>query len=588
MEDHPSPYLALHGTDPVAWQRWDEAVFERARAENKLIYVSSGYFSCHWCHVMQAESYKDDAIAAQLNAAFIPVKVDRELEPALDQRLIEFAQATLGRAGWPLNVFLTPEGAPVLAVLYRPRDDFERVLFAVEQSWHKNSETIREVVSKERLPQQFEAQKPELDATEIKQWFAEASTAILARGDTLEGGFGASNKFPSVPQLSLLLESFKQTQDTEVEAFLRLTLDAMANLGMRDHLSGGFFRYVVDPSWSIPHFEKMLYDNANLALLYLHAGQQLQSEAYLAVARQTLDFMRSAMWDEQHGALVSSFSAVDADEVEGGYYLWQEDQLKAILSKEELAVVTKFWSLDRPADLSAGNHLRDAKPLAEVAETLQMPSAVVARLFEKAVKTMNDTRNNRQLPVDDKLLAAWNGLALRAYSEAAEVFDHTHYRQTADALWRFTTKVLWDGKSMIRALAKGQLIGTASLADYAQMAAGWAAYAKLTQQPEHWVGLDKLLNQAWRRFYRYNGWQSADFTLLPPADGVEVMPDSTTTSPAAVLMQTTQEFARLNDDTALQHQVLSALNKGGGAVQQSPFWSAGHLLALRAAVGNGD
>ena len=329
LAQHPSPYLALHGADPVAWQEWGPEVLQRARRENKLILLSSGYFSCHWCHVMQRESYRDAEIAELLNERFIPVKIDRELEPALDKRLMAYAQATLKRGGWPLNVFMSPDGLPVYAVLYQPAEPFMGLLQRLEIVWQEQSARIRELALAERGPVSLPDSQPHVDPERAGTLQRLAVEAIMAMGDDLQGGFGQSNKFPSAPQLDFLLESLDDSRNPEVIDFLELTLDAMADYGMRDQLGDGFFRYVVDPAWDIPHFEKMLYDNANLARLYLKAGHVLDKPYYTKVARGTLNFMTREMANDK-GVLYASFSAVDDRDVEGGYYLWKTQQLKTV------------------------------------------------------------------------------------------------------------------------------------------------------------------------------------------------------------------------------------------------------------------
>ena len=307
--DHPAPYLALHGEDPVAWQEWGEPVVARARGENRILMISVGYFSCHWCHVMQAESYRDPEIAEFLNTHFLPVKVDRELEPALDSRLMDFTQRILGRGGWPLNVFVTPEGHPVYSVLYAPPGEFLSVLKRMQEVWFKDAAGVRELVAVEEASN-YPDVPPILEEQVLSNLLEASIPGILSRADTLEGGSGEQQKFPSVPQLRYLLEAYKIQADAESKAFLELTLSAMANNGLYDHLAGGFFRYAVDPGWEIPHFEKMLYDNAELAGLYLDAGRAFGRPDLEAIGHQTLTFIIENMWRDSSG-FISSFSAVD-------------------------------------------------------------------------------------------------------------------------------------------------------------------------------------------------------------------------------------------------------------------------------------
>ncbi len=247
LEDHPAPYLALHGNDPVHWQEWGEETVEYARKSNKILFLSIGYFACHWCHVMQQESYQDPQIAKLINDFFVPVKVDRELDPALDRRLMDFTQRILGRGGWPLNVFITPDGYPIYSLLYAPPAQFAITLNRLKALWENDPQKVLNVVRNETIHTFIDAD-PVIDRATILPMFDYATQKIIARSDALEGGFGQQQKFPSTPQLHYLLTQYEITPSGDLETFLTLSLDAMANLGVRDQLIGGFFRYSVDPS----------------------------------------------------------------------------------------------------------------------------------------------------------------------------------------------------------------------------------------------------------------------------------------------------------------------------------------------------
>ncbi|MCB1738621.1 MAG: thioredoxin domain-containing protein, partial [Gammaproteobacteria bacterium] len=261
LRDHSSPYLKLHGEDPVAWQDWGRAAFDTAQADGRLILVSVGYFACHWCHVMQRESYRNADIAARLNADFVAIKVDRERHPGIDARLIDFAERTVGRAGWPLNVFLTPDGYPLVAALYEPPARFAALLDRLAARWHSDPQGLRKLAVDAYREMESTASKqnvvPPIDTASAR---AALFRTALEYADTISGGFGQQAKFPMVPVLDALLNGCEQGDAPEdVCTFLITTLDHMAALGMHDHLHGGFFRYTVDPDWRTPHFEKMLY-----------------------------------------------------------------------------------------------------------------------------------------------------------------------------------------------------------------------------------------------------------------------------------------------------------------------------------------
>ncbi len=585
LADNPSPYLALHGSDPVAWQEWGEAALARAKKENKPLFISSGYFSCHWCHVMQAESYKNEVVAKLLNDFFIPVKIDRELESALDQRLMNYAQATLKRGGWPLNVFLSPDGLPLYAVLYQPREQFQNILLKLTEAWVGNSARIRELALKEKEITQFPDSKPKLDAPNVQNLVDATINHILSRADSLQGGFGSSNKFPSTPQLFFLLDQQRAFRSKQVDKFLSLTLDAMAYNGMMDQLSGGFYRYSVDPAWEIPHFEKMLYDNANLARLYLHAGQIMNQPAYTAIAIRTLDFMIASMAGK-NGALVAAFSAVDSDSIEGGYYLWTPKELASLLSDQQLTVYNLAWNMDRPSELEAGNHMRDLRPVTEIAKLLKLPPGKTRSTLTQAHERLLLARSKRTLPVDDKFLAGWNGLALTVFSEAAALLDRADYQLQADKIKHFITTTLWDGRQLTRGFSKGQHVGSAAIEDYAYVAQGLLAYANVSEEQQDYEQLDAVLAQAWSRFYHHNAWSRADGSLLPAQDGEEIMQEGSSASPAAVIMQTSLALATKKPELGAQYQnkSLSALNRAQTQITQAPFWFATQVSAMHEAI----
>ena len=582
LKDHPAPYLALHGNDPVVWQRWDADTVRFAQENNKILYLSVGYFACHWCHVMQRESYQNDAIAAVINQNFVPVKIDRELEPALDSRLMDFTQRTLGRGGWPLNVFVTPDGYPIYSVLYLPPEHFLATLKRMQALWSDDQERILNLVRIEATST-FPDAEPRLH-TEASQRLLDLSIgSIMQRADMLEGGFGQQNKFPSAPQLQYLLSSYDKSTAADIGEFLELTLDTMASQGMVDHLLGGFFRYTVDPGWAVPHFEKMLYDNANLATLYLQAARVMANPDYLAVARRTLDFMQSRMWHPD-GALVASFSSVDDDEVEGGHYLWRSSQLRELLNQAEFKLITTMWDLDRPDELEAGNQPRINYTAEQYAVSTDIPLQDVQTILASATEKMLNLRDKRSLPVDDKLLAGWNGLALAAFAKAARQLPDSGYDKTAAALRNFLVERLWDGNQLTRALARGQLAGSASLEDYAYVANGLFHWAELTGEAADYQQALDVVKAGWQRFNRLNGWYQEDGTLLAPSSASELIPDGASASPAAVLIATSLKLARYFDDKALENSALSALNRGDDLLMNASFWYASQLDAISVAI----
>lgn len=577
LYEHPSPYLALHGRDPVRWQEWNEKTVAQARAQNKLLFVSSGYFSCHWCHVMQRESFQNAQIAALLNEHFVPVKVDRELDSALDAKLIDFVERTQGISGWPLNVFVTPAGYPLVGMVYVPPDNFQSIVKKLHVQWQQDSESLKKLASaaSEELSSAKVSSSGKLPAGLAKELGRRFAAQATEYADDLQGGFGQENKFPSVPQLMTLLE----LPDPARRQFLNLTLQQMASLGLRDQLQGGFYRYVVDPAWHIPHFEKMLYDNALLASLYYRAATALQLPAYRAVADDTLDFMMREL-AVKDGAFIASLSAIDDKGIEGGYYVWHEQDLQRILTPDEMRVVQLFWNVQGPPELDDGHHLIQMRSPVDIGARLQLDVGKVEALIESARDKLRNVREKRQLPRDHKILSAWNGLALAALVDGAHAAGQSRYKQAADRLFAYLHDRMWDGQQLQRAVHEGRSLGAGNLEDYAYVAHGVLAYWQLTQDEKAGRWLQELLTQAWERFYTKQGWLLAQDMLLQYGQGTTLISDGPMPSPAAVLIDTSYRFARAGKHKQLADQALRALNVGHAELEKDAFWHATQIRAL--------
>ena len=578
LAGHPSPYLALHAGDPVAWQDWSAAAVERARRENKLLYISIGYFSCHWCHVMQRESYQNAGIAKILNEHFIPVKVDRELEPTLDARMIEFAEETQGRSGWPLNVFVTPRGYPLYAVLYLPPEQFRQVLERLVKLWREDPEGLAQL-ARRAAPKAEGPGKPELDPGTVSELRRAVVNAALAMADTLQGGFGEQSKFPSSPQLDFLLDALRRRPDPKLREFLVLTFDHMADYGLYDHLGGGFFRYTVDPEWHTPHFEKMLYDNAQLADLYRRAAVVLKQPRYRAIAEETRAFMLARL-KSPAGAFYASLSALDDKGIEGGYYLWDLDQLKKLLSPLELKAYRLAWGMTDAAPFDHGYLPIRSRSAADVAKALGRSQAQVEALLRSAADKLRAARARRKLPVDTKLLAGWNGLALSAFARAAAAGGGAKDRQAAEGIRRYLTTVLWDGKRLHRAVAGKRPVGRASVEDYAYVAEGLLDYARMTGREADYRQAAAVARAAWRRFYGKESWRMGEDSLIEAESGRDALYDGPMPSPSGILARASLALAERLRDDGLRRQALSALNSGHAMLKENPFWYATHIGAM--------
>ncbi len=600
LKNHASPYLAMHGTDPVQWQNWNEKVVARALKENKLIYISSGYFSCHWCHVMQRESYKDKKVAKILNQFFIPVKVDRELNPALDARLIDFVEKTQGQAGWPLNVFITPEGYPLVGMTYLPTENFIAVLNNLKQQWSEKNAYLKNIAQQATEQLLAKQQSPVETQTKInkpaflsQQFLLQAAELM----DEIQGGFGQQSKFPSVPQLRTLLhivesEKIKPYIKTKWTDFLVTTLDSMAQQGLHDQLNDGFFRYTVDPNWQIPHFEKMLYDNAQLAILYFEASKILKRPDYLTIARQTLDFLQTDM-QSNIGVIAASLSAVDAQGIEGGYYVWQKGDFKKYLPKQQYQVIKRYWKLVNNAALESGYHIIRNKSVAEISKELKLPVKTVRSLINKAKLRLKTIRSKKTNPIDPKPVAAWLGLSLHAFTLGfsrdftggfkmqTNTTKNKSYRKTADQLYQFIYTKLWKDKTLYRSIKQTKKhirpIGAAGLEDYTLVANGVYIYSATTKNSQANRFAIALAQQAWKRFYKKDGWYLAENPLIKYIIGKSALDDSPLPSPSAVLIRVSSQLK----NKQLNKLAQKALQQGGGKIEEAPFWYASQIDVIR-------
>ena len=582
LANNPSPYLAMHGHDPVHWRVWGPAALKQAKRENKLLFVSIGYFACHWCHVMQHESYQDKAVAAVLNKHFIAVKVDRELNPVLDERLIDFVQATAGRAGWPLNVFLTPEGYPVVGMTYVPRDRFVRVLNDLQQRWKKERKSLTEAA---RDVDDVLAVAAEADNTPVDKPLASLYPRVVADAlelaDPLQGGFGQQMKFPMAPQLTALMQWLERDDNPELATFLATTLDAMSRRGLFDHVGGGFYRYTVDPDWSTPHYEKMLYTSAMLAPLYLRAARQLNKPEYRDIAHRTLDFMLDEL-AAPGGGYIASLSAVDDQGREGAYYLWSQAELKRLFKPDELDFVNAVWDMLREPSPPEGNLPMEDFDRAHIQEVFDLDNAALDKKLRHIRQTLKQQRRaHRHAPRDDKRLAGWNGMALAAFAAAAD--EDKRYRRAGQALARFISENFWRGDRLVKALdRRGRPLGHAVLFDYAAVADGLSAWAEKTRDRQAEKLARLIVQRAWRRFHTDRGWRQNAEDLLPRPLRQRHLRDSALPSPEALLLRATRRVLDAAPDPALEKQLNAVIATSSQGSEADPFYFASVISAASA------
>jgi len=433
-----SPYLLLHKDNPVDWHPWGEEAFARARAEDKPIFLSVGYSTCYWCHVMERESFSDPEIARQLNEGFVCIKVDREERPEVDEIYMGATQLITRSGGWPNSVFLTLELKPFFAGTYFPpadargRPGFPRVLQSLREAWlFRRPELLQQAELVAQAMQQHLAGPRGSGAATLpgEELAASTEAALASRFDPRWGGFGQAPKFPSPANLYFLLD---RAASIEAREMLVFTLDAMARGGLQDQLAGGFHRYSTDEAWLVPHFEKMLYDNAALARLYAEAAPLEPGAGFERVARRTFDFVLRELCGSEGGFL----SAIDAetDGHEGAYYTWTAAELDAVLKGEDGRLFRAVHGLEGPATFEADRYVVYLpEPYAEQARTGGLAEDELLRRLEPGRKALLAAREARKRPlVDDKVLADWNGLMIAALARGGVLLGEPRYRAAAE------------------------------------------------------------------------------------------------------------------------------------------------------------
>ncbi len=470
--DEKSPYLLQHAHNPVDWRPWGEAAFQKALEEDKPIFLSIGYSTCHWCHVMERESFENEDIAALINRHFVPIKVDREERPDVDRVYMLFVQATAGSGGWPMSVWLTPDLKPFFGGTYFPPEarfghpGFREILERVADAWRLERDNI--VESSGNMLEQIRGHVQGAAAGALDDGLLDSGFFVFRRTfDTRHGGFGGAPKFPRPATLEFLLRYHARTGNREALEMVLTTLTGMGRGGIRDHLGGGFHRYATDDHWFVPHFEKMLYDQAQLAVAYLEAYQISGDEFYAEVARTTLDYVLGDMTDAGGGF----YSAEDADSVidpaqpavkgEGAYYVWTKREIDAVLGPAEGERFARRFGVEE------GGNVRD-DPHHEFAGKNIL--SLVGTDGEADRKLLLEARSRRVKPHrDDKILTAWNGLMISAFAKGAQVLGDSRYLEAARRAADFVLTHMHDaaGGGLLRRFRDGEAAIPAFLDDYA-------------------------------------------------------------------------------------------------------------------------
>ena len=596
LDEEESPYLRAHADNPVHWQPWDEQALQEAKERDDPIFLSVGYSACHWCHVMAEESFDDEAVAEILNEQFVPIKVDREERPDVDRIYQTICQQVSGRGGWPLSVWLTPDQRPFQVGTYFPKEPkrgmpgFTELLEDIANSWSdpEEREQIENRAEKwtDALAGELESvpdkpREPEEDVAET------AAKAAVRAADRDHGGWGSGPKFPQTGRIHLLLRAHKRTDRDVYREVATEALDAMAAGGMYDHVGGGFHRYATDRDWTVPHFEKMLYDNAELPRAYLAGYQVTGDERYLTVATETFDFIQRELTHEDGGF----FSTLDAqsenesgEREEGAFYVWTPGQVEDAVDDETAASLfcDRYGVTDR-GNFEGKTVLTIEQSIDDLAAEYGMDADAVREALDEARQAVAAARDERPRPLrDEKVLAGWNGLAISAFAEAAIVADESFADPAADAL-SFCREHLWDADEgrLTRRYKDGVTKIDGYLEDYAFLGRGALDLFQATGEVEHLAFALDLARAIERAF-----WDADDGTLyFTPVEGESLIArpqertDQSTPSSMGVAAELLDTLSVFTTDDVFATVAESVVETQGDRIWSNPLQHASLTLA---------
>jgi uncharacterized protein YyaL (SSP411 family) len=589
-----SPYLLQHAHNPVDWYGWGEEAFARARAEDRPILLSVGYSACHWCHVMERESFENEAIAAQMNRDFVNVKVDREERPDVDAIYMSAVQMLTGQGGWPMTVFLTPDGTPFFGGTYFPPHDlygrpgFPRVLEAVTTAWRQQRAEIE--TQGQELLQSLDRGNDLThglpDSLLTPTVLENAYNALSGQFDRQYGGFGTAPKFPQPANLDFLLRFHARSRRQEPLAMVEKTLQRMALGGIYDQLGGGFHRYSTDQVWLAPHFEKMLYDNAQLAQTYARCYQATGKSFYRGVAEETLEYVLREMTGPEGGF----YSAQDADSEgeEGKFFVWTPVEIKAILGERDAAVFCAFYDVSQGGNWESKSILRVVMDAPEVASRFGITVKEAAEILDGGRVKLLQAREARVKPgLDDKVLTAWNGLMLAAFAECAAIFDRDDFRQAAIKNAEFLFANLTDADDggrtrLLRTWRGGQAKLNGYLEDYAFYADGLLHLYEATFDT-HWLHIARDLVRTMIAHF----WDERDGGFYATSDDHERLiqrpkdwDDNATPSGNSVAVELLLKLAVITGEEDYRQRAARVLRKIGPVLEKHPYGFARMLGAL--------
>ncbi len=591
-----SPYLLQHADNPVHWYPWGPEALNKAKDEQKPIFLSIGYSACHWCHVMAHESFESEPIAGILNEHFVSIKVDREERPELDQIYMEAVQILTGHGGWPMSVFLTPDLEPFFGGTYWPArarggmPGFDQVLRAVTDAWNnRRDETVQQARRLTEAIRDSELVSQPGDREQLNRRLFEVAEQFYARlFDAQHGGFGTAPKFPHPMELRVLLRWHRRTKRPRLLNMATTTLDKMAAGGIYDHLGGGFHRYSVDQDWLVPHFEKMLYDNALLAATYVEAWQVTQNGDYARVVREILDYVLRDMTDPLGGF----YSTEDADSEgeEGKFYVWTPAEIESVLSSEKAKTFSYVYDVTGAGNFEGHNILHLAKTTAQCAKILgRDPEEFERELAESRAKLL-EARAMRVRPGrDDKILVSWNGLMIDAMARAGVALDELRYLQGATAAAQFLVDHLRDdGGGLLHTWRAGQAKGQAYLDDYAALANALVSLYEARFE-ERWIDeAVRLADNILRRFADPEG--TGFFTA--PSDSLEPLIarkkdllDSSVPSGSALAVTALLRLGKLCGRDDYTSAAESTLQASAVLMEKAPLGTGQMLMALDSYLG---
>ncbi|MEW7974333.1 MAG: thioredoxin domain-containing protein [Candidatus Thiodiazotropha endolucinida] len=589
LED--SPYLLQHAHNPVDWYPWSEEAFARAKRENKPVFLSIGYSTCHWCHVMEKESFEDPAIAALLNEHFIPIKVDRESHPDVDQVYMTAVMLLTGHGGWPMSSFLTPQGKPFYGGTYYTPQQFTSLLQQISRLWRERQNDVEkqaeQVASAVEASNNLAGEAKALDRSVI----GSAVDSMHSTFDEIQGGFGQAPKFPREPWLYLLLDQAERSDHRQALQMLETTLDHMARGGIYDQVGGGFHRYSTDYEWLVPHFEKMLYNQAHLSRIYLSAWRLTGREQFRRVATRTLDYVLREMTLPEGGF----YSATDADSEgeEGLFFIWTREQISAALAPQDAELANSLYGVTPQGNFEGRNILHLNQDLEEYAEEHDLSIDSLRTQIDRINKKLLQVRSRRSPPLrDDKIVTAWNGMMITAFAQAAQILENPEYRKAAIKAAEFNWQHNRRGKGMLwRVHLDGESSIPATQEDYAYLAEALLYLYDLTAEAKWLQRAEELAHALTDRFFDTD---EGGFFMNEAQSGITAMgrpkdegSDNAMPSGSSVAIHVLQRLWQRTGKLDYRRQTDALIARFAPSIERNPT-SYGYLLTATASHLHGE